>query len=227
MNTTIHNPGLMPVQKCIAGEEIRNLTDQKLLAIIMGTGVKDHSVTDISSRIINDYGSFRRLYNSGVRELAGMAGIGIRKALRIHAALEMGRRAITDAKTVRHVNSPEAVWTLLLPETAGLQKEEFRVLILNNKNALLRKSVISVGTVSEAIVHPREVFRDAIREGGSGIIVAHNHPSGVTTPSMEDIHTTERIAEAGNLLGIPLLDHVILCDSCYLSMKEEGFINTF
>ena len=175
--------------------------------------------------LLKDFGGLSGLAHSGLREISSIKGIGIKKAIRMHAAFEIGRRVITDRTGISHVDSPEAVWKLLLPEMAGLIKEEFRVMVLNNKNLLLKKSIISIGTVSEAIVHPREVFIDAIREGGSSIIVAHNHPSGVLTPSKEDILTTERIIEAGRIIGIPLLDHVIITNSSYLSMKEGGYLS--
>lgn len=122
------------------------------------------------------------------------------------------------------VDSPAMVWRHLLPEFAGLKREEFRVLVLNNKNHVIRKCVVSVGTISEAIVHPREVFREAIREAGSSIIIAHNHPSGVLTPSNEDIQTTKRIRESGEIIGIELLDHLIIGELSYLSMREAGYL---
>ncbi|MFC1671036.1 DNA repair protein RadC [Spirochaetota bacterium] len=226
MNLTLKkNSHMLPVQKCISGEDVKNLSDLEILAIIIGTGIKNNDVIDIASSVLKEFGGLSGLTNSGLREMGKNKGIGLRKAIRIHAAFEIGRRVITDRNLIEHVDSPEAVWKLLLPEMAGLQKEEFRVIVLNNKNHLLKKSVISIGTVSEAIVHPREVFIDAIREGGSSIIVAHNHPSGVLTPSKEDLITTERIGEAGKIIGIPLLDHVIVTNSSYLSMKEGGYLS--
>jgi len=107
---------------------------------------------------------------------------------------------------------------------AGLEREEFRVLVLNNKNGILKNSMVSAGTVSEALVHPREVFRDAIREGAASLIVAHNHPTGELTPSKEDISTTRRLVEAGTIIGIPILDHVIITDTSYYSFKEGGYL---
>ncbi|HQO40299.1 MAG TPA: DNA repair protein RadC, partial [Spirochaetota bacterium] len=158
------------------------------------------------------------------REIASERGIGLKKAVKVQAAFEIGRRVITDRPDLKQISTPLAVWELLLPETAGSQKEEFRVLVINNKNMLIRKSVISIGTITEAIVHPREVFRDAIREGGSGIIVTHNHPSGVLTPSRQDIETTKRLVDAGRIIGIPVIDHIILTNLSFYSMKENGYI---
>ena len=206
------------------GESVRVFSDQELLAVILGSGSRGRGVMECAQGALENLGGLKGLFNSGIRELAGQKGIGMTKAVRIHCALEMGRRIISGGREFTHVSTPESVWKLLLPETAGLQKEEFRVLVLNSKNRILKKAVISVGTVSEAIVHPREVFRDAIREGGSAIIICHNHPSGTLVPSSEDIATTERIAGAGKIIGIPLLDHVIVTDFSYCSMKEEGYL---
>ncbi len=214
----------LPLQRCIKGEDIRNISDPDLLAIIIGTGTKDRDVIQLSSGILKSSGGLQGLRDSGLRELSGHAGIGLKKAVRISAALELGRRAFTAAEDLQRVNSPEAVWRLLLPEMTGFGREKFIVLVVNNKNMVLKKSLISIGTVSESIVHPREVFRDAIREGGSAIIISHNHPSGILTPSREDIAATERLVEAGRIIGIPLLDHIIVSDRSYYSMKESGEI---
>jgi DNA repair protein RadC len=146
------------------------------------------------------------------------------KSARILAAFELGRRALSPGPALECANSPAAVWKYLLPEFIGLSREEFRLLVLDNKNHVIRKSVISIGTISEALVHPREVFREAIREAGAAIIIAHNHPSGVLTPSAEDVQTTRRLKEAGEIIGIALLDHVIVSDRAYLSMREEGLL---
>ncbi len=225
MSNSIHKDYRLPVQKCIEGESVKNLSDTELLAIIIGTGTKEKDVIDLSSGIIKINGGLAAISRCGLRELSAEKGIGLKKAVKIQAAFELGRRAITGTHYINQLNTPLAVWELLLPETAGLQKEEFRVLVINNKNRLIKKSIVSIGTITEAIVHPREVFRDAIREGGSGIIVTHNHPSGNLSPSRQDIETTKRLIEAGKIVGIPLVDHIILTDSSYYSMKENGYIS--
>ena len=165
----------MPLQKCMRGEDVRNLSDAEILAIIIGTGSRDIPVMELASRALGLYGGPAGMMKSGVRELSRVKGIGLVKALRIHAALEMGRRALTDRTGLTHLCTPDAVWRFLLPEMAGLEQEEFRVLVLNSKNRL-------------------------------------------------DIRTTERIRDAGVLLGIPLLDHVIITDRNYSSLKEEGYL---
>ncbi len=220
----IHVDFKLPVQKCIDGESVRDLSDIELLAVIVGTGIKDIDVLELSSAIIKNMGGLSAVSRAGLREIAMEKGLGLKTAVKIQAAFEIGRRVITDITDLKHISSPGAVWNLLLPEIACLQKEEFRVLVVNNKNMLLKKTVVSVGTITEAIVHPREVFRDAIKEAGSGIIVTHNHPSGNASPSKQDIDTTKRLVEAGKIVGIPLLDHIILTNLSYYSMKENGYM---
>ncbi len=220
----IHEKYRLPLQKCIEGSSVKELSETELLAIILGTGTREKDVVDLSSSTLKRFGGLRGIFNSGIREISEQKGIGLKKAIRIHAALEIGRRAITDRPEMKQINSPVKIWQLLLPEIAGRETEEFTVLIINNKNMLIKKKVISIGTISEALVHPREVFRDAIREGGAGIIVTHNHPSGNASPSRQDVETTDRLIEAGKLIGIPLVDHVILTDSSFYSLKENGHI---
>lgn len=224
MSPLIHEDYRLPVQKCIDGGSVKELSDIELLAVILGTGIKDKDVLELSASIIKKTGGLTAISRCGLREIAAEKGIGLKKAVKIQAAFELGRRAITGAPYMSQISTPLAAWELLLPETAGLQKEEFRVLVINNKNMLIKKSIVSIGTITEAIVHPREVFRDAIRENGSGIIVTHNHPSGNPAPSKQDIETTRRLIEAGKIVGIPLVDHIILTDSSYYSMKENGYI---
>jgi len=220
----IHREYRLPVQRCIEGESVRELSDIELLAVVLGTGTRNADVLELSASLIKKAGGLAALARSGIREIAAEHGMGLKKAVRVHAAFELGRRVITDRPDLNQISTPLAVWELLLPETAGSLKEEFRVLVINNKNMLIRKSIISIGTITEAIVHPREVFRDAIREGGSGIIVTHNHPSGVLTPSRQDIETTRRLVEAGKIVGIPVVDHIILTNTSFYSMKENGYI---
>lgn len=215
----------MPIQKCISGMSVSELSDVELLAVIIGTGTKKVDVMETAALLIKNHGGIYDVSRSGLREIAERTGIGLTKAVKIQAAFELGKRVITDNTGLKRLDSPEKVWQMLLPEMAGLRKEEFRVLVLNNKNMLIRKSVVSIGTISETIVHPREVFREAIRENGASIIVAHNHPSGEVAPSKDDIITTRRLSETGKLIGIPLLDHVIICNSKYYSMKEEGYLD--
>lgn len=225
MNQPIkHTKDILPIQKCLNGESICNLSDTELLAVILYTGTRNYDIFDLSSNLIKSYSGLSGIYNTGIREIAHKQGMGIKKSIRLHAAFEIGKRVLTRPQQYTHITNPASVWHVLLPEMAGLEKEEFWVLILNNKNHIIKKSQISIGTISEAIVHPREVFRDAIKEGGAAIIIVHNHPSGELTPSKEDLKTTVRLIEAGKILGISVLDHIIVSNTSFLSMKEEGYI---
>jgi len=214
----------LPVQRCVGGIPIERLTEGELLSVIIGTGVRGKSALDLSSELLRDFSGVTGLYRAGLRELSARCGIGLIKAVRIHAALELGRRLLVFQNNTVVIDSPEKVWQLLQPEMGILSQEEFRVLVLNNKNNIIKNSVVSMGTVSEALVHPREIFRIAIRESGASIIIAHNHPSGVLAPSKEDIASTKRIREAGSIVGIELLDHVIIAQGAYMSLKEAGYL---
>jgi DNA repair protein RadC len=214
----------LPIQKCCGGLPVSELSDIELLAIALGTGGPGCNVIDLAASLYSRFGGLAGIRQAGLRELAAVDHVGLTKAIRIHSALETGRRVISpvvNAPTV--LDTPQKVWLHVLPSIAGLKQEQFRLFTLNQKNHLLRDTLISLGTLSEAIVHPREIFREAIREAGASIIVCHNHPSGVTTPSREDIAVTSRIAQAGKIVGIDLLDHVIVSDNSYNSLREGGY----
>jgi len=216
--------GQLPVQKCVAGGSVRELSDHELLAVVLGTGDRNRDVIDLSAELIRNFGGIPGLYGAGMREISSHPGMGPVKSVRLQASFELGRRILASRQPLTKVDSPALVWKHLLADFVGLRREEFRVLVLDNKNHVIKKSVVSVGTISEAIVHPREVYREAIREAGSSIIIAHNHPSGVLTPSNEDIQTTRRIRDSGEILGIELLDHLIITEVSYLSMREAGYM---
>jgi DNA repair protein RadC len=219
------NKNKMPIQRCISGEEIFDLSNVELLAVLIGTGSKNYTVFELAQKILEKYENPAELYSAGLRELAQEDGIGLTKAVKIQCAIEFGKRIIgVQQNELMELSSPINVWKFLLPELAGQNVEKLFALVLNNKNRLIKKSIISVGTVNETLVHPREVFVKAIREGGTSVIVAHNHTSGFLTPSKEDITTTERLVEAGNIIGIKLLDHVIVSTKGFLSMRDEGYI---
>lgn len=215
----------LPVQKCISGLDVHQLSDIELIAAVLGTGSKNSDVLGLASVLCRDFDGIRGLYAAGIRELASVAGMGFVKSVRLRAALELGRRIISpETQAQGAIDSPKKVWRLMLGDIAGLKQEEFTVLVLNSKNMLIKKKRVFMGTISEAIVHPREIYRDAIREAGTSIIMTHNHPSGNVTPSNEDINMTQRMVEAGEVVGIALIDHVIVGETKYLSFKEQGFL---
>jgi DNA repair protein RadC len=210
----------LPVQRCINGDSVNDLSDAELIAILLGTGVKGKDVMECAFRLIQQFGSLSGIYHAGIREIASINGVGVVKAVRLKAAMELGKRLIAPRNYEESIDSPRIVWECLVGDIACSRQEEFWVMILDNKNRLIKKARISIGTISEALVHPREVFRDAIREAASSIIIAHNHPSGVLKPSVNDIEITKRVAQAGSIVGIQLLDHVIVTDNDYLSLRE-------
>ncbi|MCX8124334.1 MAG: DNA repair protein RadC [Spirochaetes bacterium] len=216
----MHTKCELPIQRCINGEPLENLSDTELIAILLATGVKGKDVMECAFGLIQHFGSVSGIYHAGIREIATVDGLGIVKAIRLKAAMELGKRLIAPRNYDESIDSPRMVWECIVGDIACSRQEEFFVMILDTKNRLIKKSRISIGTISEALVHPREVFRDAVREAASSVIIVHNHPSGVLKPSVNDIEITKRVAQAGAIVGIQLLDHVIVTDNDYLSLRE-------
>lgn len=202
---------------------IGSLSNVELLAVILGTGRKGENVLDLSQRILAEFGSWGALNDSGLEELLNVEGIGLAKAAKVLVSVELGKRlaVLSPAKRIV-VSTPLDVAGLLMMRMRDLDREYFKALILNIKNEVLKIVDISVGSLNSSIVHPRELYKSAIRASGARLIIAHNHPSGDPTPSEEDIKLTKRLAEAGNILGIELLDHIIFGDGRFYSLKEEG-----
>lgn len=197
----------------------------ELLAIQLRIGTKERSALGLAELLLSHFGGLRGVSNAGIEELSQVKGIGPVKAIEIRAAVELGRRlcALSDQEKPI-IRSPQDVANLLLPEMRDLKKEHFKSLLMDTKNGVMKTTTVSVGILDSSLVHPREVFKDAILASAASMIVAHNHPSGDPTPSNEDKRVTLRLAEAGQLLGIELLDHIILGDNRWVSLKERGVI---
>jgi DNA repair protein RadC len=201
------------------------LSTAELLAILLRTGTKTESAVTLAQRLLNHFGSLPELQASSVDELSGVKGIGLAKAAEIKAALELANRlAVSKGESRPVIYSPEDIAKLLMTEMRWLQKEYFKILLLNTKNQVLASPIISVGSLNASIVHPREVFKEAIRCSAAAIILVHNHPSGDPSPSVEDISITKRLSEVGKLMDIAVLDHVIIGDGKYVSLKEKGIL---
>jgi DNA repair protein RadC len=201
------------------------LSNQELLAILLRTGTARESALSLAQRILSALGGLKDVANATVEQLSAVHGIGPAKAVQIRAAIELGKRICTltdDARPV--IRSPADASQLLMSDLRFQTKEHFRALLLDTKNQVIRIASISVGSLTESIVHPRELFREAIRHSSAAVIVAHNHPSGDPTPSPEDVATTRRLVEAGRIVGIELLDHVILGDGRFVSLRERGLM---
>lgn len=202
------------------------LSNEELLAIIIRTGNKEDTAIDLARRLLSkDDRGLVSLRDTTLQELMETKGIGKCKAAQILAAIEIGKRInYLDALSKVKINEPSTIANLYMDEMRYLQKEHFRVVLLDTKNQIIATEEISVGTLNASIVHPRDVFRAAIKRNANSIILIHNHPSGDPTPSNEDINITKRLLEAGNLIGIKVLDHIIIGDNKYISFREKNII---
>ncbi|MEG0371264.1 MAG: DNA repair protein RadC [Clostridium sp.] len=201
------------------------LSNSELLAVIIGKGTRNQNAITLAQNILGSNEGLKFLCTSSVQELLNINGIGNAKVAIIKASIELGRRMRsfrTDEKIV--ITSPKNAADLLIEDMRYLKKEHFRVMFLNTKNQVIDVSDLSIGTLNSSIVHPREVFYDAIKKVANSIVICHNHPSGDPTPSKEDINVTSRLREVGKLIGIELLDHIIIGDGVYVSLKEKGLI---
>jgi len=195
----------------------------ELLAIVLRTGTVNQSVLSLADHLIHAHGGLRGLATADLAELTRTKGVGKVKAIEIAACFELGKRLLAHQEPPRsELSSPEAVANLLMPEMRDLQVEEFRALMLDTKSRLMRAVVVSRGTLDASLVHPREVFRAAIACSAANVVVAHNHPTGDPTPSQEDRDVTRNLIEAGKVVGVELLDHVIIGNSTWVSLMREG-----
>lgn len=203
----------------------KSLSNQELLAILLRTGTKEESVLVLANRVLSTFERLHHLKHATIEEMVAIKGIGEVKAIQILAAIELGRRLSQKQNDDKYtVRSPQDAAAYLMPDMTSLNQEHFVVLFLDVKNQIIHKKTIFIGGLNASIVHPREIFREAVKRSAASIICAHNHPSGVPTPSPEDIEVTKRIQEAGYIIGIELLDHVIIGDHQFISLKEKGFI---
>ena len=201
------------------------LSHAELLAILLRVGTKRESAIQLAQRILNQAGGLRRLGELGMADLTEIKGIGPAKAIQLKAAIELGKRmAVARLDEPVVIRSPRDAAELLTEQLRYLQKEHFVCLFLNTKNHVISRETLSMGSLNASIVHPREVFRAANKCGSASIICAHNHPSGDPAPSPEDIALTRRLTEAGELIGIDVLDHLIIGDNGFISLKEKGLL---
>jgi DNA repair protein RadC len=200
------------------------LSAQEILAVILGRGVSGESVMVTAQRLLSRFGNLKGLAQASVEELSQVKGIGLAKAAQLKAAFELASRVegYQEAGDKPIVQTPEDVVSLVRRRLKDKKKEYFLALLLDTRSQLIKVAEISIGSLDASIVHPREVFKEAISASAASVIFVHNHPSGDTTASEDDINLTKRLAEAGEIVGIDVLDHIIIGDKKYLSLKREG-----
>ncbi|PQP80049.1 hypothetical protein C0Q44_29530 [Paenibacillus sp. PCH8] len=201
------------------------LSHAELLAILLRTGTRQESAVHMAQRMLTQAGGIRPLMDLSLEELTAMKGIGNAKAVQLKASIELGHRIARSRLTPStSIRTPHDAADILMEQMRYLQKEHFVCLFLNSKNHIIAQETLSMGSLNASIVHPREVFRAAIKCSSASIVCAHNHPSGDPTPSPEDIQITKRLIEAGTIVGIDVLDHIIIGDGTYVSLKEKGLV---
>lgn len=201
-----------------------SLSDAQLLAIILRTGGKK-GVLSLSLSLLDKFKNLRNIDSASISELSSMKGIGKAKVAQIKAAFELGKRLMSETSDLLPLfSSSLTVYSYYAPRFKNLKKEKFFSLLLDTKNRLIKECQVSEGSLERSMVHPREAFKEAVKESAFSIIFVHNHPSGDPTPSKDDIALTERLKGAGDILGINVLDHVIIGDGKYISMKDKGFL---
>lgn len=199
------------------------LSDAELLAIQLGTGVRGASALDVAHEVLSQFGTLQDLAAREVAEVAGVRGVGRARAVRLASAFEITRRLRSRNGHARPtLSSPEQVFARYGPLMEDLRKEVFRLALVDAQNGLLKDVVVSEGTLSASLVHPREVFKPAILESAASIILLHNHPSGDPTPSREDLRLTRQLVECSKLLDLRIHDHVIIGRERFISLAQRG-----
>ena len=204
------------------------LSVRELLGILVGSGAGGRTAVDVAGELIGAAdGSLRRLASLPQSRLEDVSGVGGAVSARVAAALELGRRLAREGPAERsRIGGPRDVYERCAPTMRDLAHEEFRVLLLNAQHAVLREATVTRGVLDGSLVHPREVFKQAITESAAALLLVHNHPSGDPSPSAEDKQVTQQLAEAGKVIGIPVLDHVVVGDGRFTSFVESGLMSS-
>jgi len=204
---------------------VEALSMRELLALVIGSGSRGRGAMELAEELVSSFESARDLALASVERLCRVSGVGVARASRVMAAIELGKRVLKssrgDRKTVR---CPADAAGVVMEDMMNLDREHFRVMLLDSKNAVISVETVSIGTVNASIVHPREVLKPALEKSATSIILVHNHPTGSVSPSREDILITRRFEKCGRILGIDVVDHIIVGDNNYVSMKEGGYL---
>jgi DNA repair protein RadC len=201
------------------------LSSQELFALIIGRGVSKKSVMTIAQELLVRFGNVKAISEATLEELSQIKGIGLAKAVQIKACFELGKRKDLEPELKDYdIKNPQSVVIAIRAGIKDKAKEHFKLILLNTRNKIIGISTISVGSLNTSVVHPREVFKDAIIHNAHSVVLAHNHPSGDTNPSEDDLTITKRLKEAGKILGIEVIDHIIISKNGYFSFKEKGLL---
>lgn len=224
--TVLDLPASQRPRERLAALGAEALSEQELLCCILGRGIAGESVIVTAQRLLKGFRSLQGIAEASVEQLAQIRGVGEAKAAQIKAAVELARRLAQpdEDKTAKPLDTAQAAADVLQPLLADKKKEHFVALLLDNRHRLIRISRIAVGSLSASLVHPRELFKEAIAASAAAVIVAHNHPSGDPDPSEHDVVLTKRLAQGGKLLGIEVLDHLIIGSGRWVSLKGLGAI---
>ncbi len=202
-----------------------SLSSLELIAVILGSGTKDCPVLQLAQDIMMHFGSLQKLHEATLEEMCQVKGLGMAKAMQLKAAFHLGvkfSKQVVPAKA--RMDNPSNAYNLIRDELQHETREHFIVILVDAKGYVICHEVIAVGTLTSALVHPREVFYPAIRHKAVSLILAHNHPSGDPTPSPEDFEVTKVLIQVGQVLDIPVRDHIIVGDQTYISMRQRGFL---
>jgi len=201
------------------------LSAQELLALVIGRGIPKKSVMNIAQELLAKFGNIKAISEATIEELSQIKGIGLAKAAQIKACFELGKREELEPELKNFdIKDPEAVVKAVRAGIKDKAKEYFKLILLNHRNKIVGISTISIGTLNASLVHPREVFKDAIKHSAASIVLAHNHPSGDPEPSEDDLTITKRLTEAGKIFGVEVIDHIIIGKDRFFSFKEKGII---
>lgn len=205
------------------------LSTAQLLAIILRMGGRDKNAIELAREVLMKFNSLREIEDASLSEFCGIKGMGSAKLAQLKAAFELGRRLLQSGKDnsllIPSFKNSTDVFEYYRPKFYGLKKEKFLCALLDTKNRVVKETMVSEGTLTSSPVHPREVFRYAIKEAAASVLFVHNHPSGDPNPSRDDIEITIRLAETGKIVGINVLDHIVISDGKFVSMMEKGYMS--
>ena len=201
------------------------LSSQELLALVIGRGIPKKSVMTIAQELLVRFGNVKAIGQATLEELSQIKGIGVAKAAQIKACFELAKRENLETEEESFdIKNPEAVFKVISSSIKNKAKEHFKLILLNSRNKKIGISNVSTGTLTTSLVHPREVFKDAITHSAASVILAHNHPSGDPEPSEDDLKITKKLVESGKILGIEVIDHIIIGKNNFYSFREKGLI---